>query len=351
LAEYEAGTRVLVPVADSNEPLTVAIPFYKGHAFLRAAIESVLRQTSPEWRLLICDDGPEAGTAALVESYRDPRIRYLKNDRNLGMAGNWNRCLDAAGANLVNLLHNDDELLPGYVELMRQAAREHPDAAAFFCRARIIDASGRSRFSPIDYVKKFLQPRTEGPLTLQGPAAIEALMRGNFIMCPTVCYRKSRLGNLRFSSAWRFALDLEFYVRLLLTGEKIIGLPDVAYAYRRHEANATEAYTASLLRFEEESRLHDWVAGVASQRGWSRLAALAARKRVIQGHLLFRIAGDIAFCRLGAAGQKWKFLRHLSGGRIAGRPALGLLDRNVPDQLRDLPLHPDQSRVKEERGA
>src|SRR5204862_858830 len=140
--------------------------------------------------LVVCDDGPEPGTAELVASFPDPRVRYVRNERNLGMAGNWNRCLDVAETDLVNLLHNDDELLPNYVEVMLGAAQEHPEAAAFFCQAKVIDATGRERFSFVDYVKRFLQPKTEGPLVLEGPSAVEALMHGDFIMCPTVCYHK-----------------------------------------------------------------------------------------------------------------------------------------------------------------
>lgn len=293
------------------EPLTVAIPFYKGHAYLRAAIESVLRQTSPAWRLIVCDDGPEPSTREVVELFGDARIRYLKNDRNLGMAGNWNRCLDAADTDLVNLLHNDDELLPNYVELMLRARREYPDAVAFFCRAKIINSAGRKTFSLVDYVKQFAQPTPSDPVILHGEPALESLMRGNFIMCPTVCYRKSRLGGQRFSRDWHFALDLEFYTHLLLGDETIVGVPDTAYAYRRHGGNATAAYTESLLRFEEESQLHDQVAQKAQVRGWTRAASVAARKRIIKWHLRYRIAADIACLRIASAKKKWGMFNRL----------------------------------------
>ncbi len=297
----------------ATEHLTIAIPFFKGQAYLRLAIESVLRQSSSEWLLVICDDGPEPGTAELVASYADSRIRYLKNEKNLGMAGNWNRCLDEAGTDLVDLLHNDDELLPDYVETMLRAGREYPEAAAFFCSARIIDAKGRESFSFIDYAKSWLKPRVRGPLILQGMPAVQSLMHGNFILCPTVCYRKSRLGRERFDSQWRFVLDLEFYTRQLLKGETIVGLPEVAYAYRRHGENATEAYTESLTRFEEESQLHDQIARQARERGWSEMARIAARKKVIRLHLLFRIARDLSRMRFRHALRKWRFLRALLG--------------------------------------
>src|SRR5262245_3285015 len=308
----------------STAPLTVAIPVYKGHAYLRLAIESVLRQTSPHWRVVVCDDGPEPGTRELVESVRDPRVRYLRNERNLGMAGNWNRCLEVAETDLVNLLHNDDELLPNYVEVMRKAGQEYPDAAAFFCRAKVINAAGRPSFSFVDSIKRFLQPTAKGPLVLAGKSAVEALMHGDFIMCPTVCYRRSRLPAERFRPDWKMVLDLDFFTRILLEGGTMVGLPAVAYAYRRHAENATTAYTESLLRFEEESRLHDRVAEVSRDRGWPEVARVASRKRIIKLHLLFRIAQDLGRLRLRASARKSAFLAGLVFGRGNKMPSRGI---------------------------
>jgi glycosyltransferase involved in cell wall biosynthesis len=306
------------------QPLTIAIPFYRGHDYLRKAIDSVLRQTSPNWRLVVCDDGPESGTAELVNSFSDPRIRYLKNDHNLGMAGTWNRCLEAADTDLVNLLHNDDELLPNYIEEMLQAGREFPDAAAFFCRAKVIDAAGRETFSLVDYVKRFLQPKTEGPLVLAGKSAIEALMHGDFIMCPTVCYRKSRLPAEHFRAEWKQVLDLDFFTRILLEGGTMVGLPAVAYAYRRHGENATAQQTQTLLRFEEESRFHDEVVAIARERGWPAVARVAAGKRVIKLHLVFRICQDLSRLRLRPALNKWDFLYRLLRGPGNKMPPRGI---------------------------
>ena len=292
--------------------ITIAIPFYRGHEYLRAAIASVLRQSNPGWKLIVCDDGPEAGTRELVLSFADDRIRYERNERNLGMAGNWNRCLDLADTDLVNLLHNDDELLPNYVDEMHKAAAHYLDAAAFFCPAKVIDAKGKETFSSVDYVKRFLRPKAKGPIVLHGPAAIEALARGNFIMCPTVCYRKSRLREDRFDPQWRFALDLEFFTRLLRQGETLVGIPQVAFAYRRHGENATEEYTRTLLRFEEEAKLLDELAEWGTRQGHKRLSRIAKAKRVVKLHLLFRILQDVRRLRLRGAQEKWKFLRSLA---------------------------------------
>ena len=300
------------------EPITIAVPFYKGLVYLRSAVESVRRQTSPAWNLIVCDDGPEPGARDLIESYGDPRMRYFKNERNLGMAGNWNRCLQIAQTDLVNLLHNDDELLPNYVEVMQQGGRQFPQAAALFCKAIVIDAEGRTRFSFVDFAKRFLQPKSTGPLVLHGRQAVAALMAGDFIMCPTVCYRRSRLPGEHFRDRWRMVLDLDFFTRILLDGGVMIGLPATAYAYRRHADNATSAYTESLLRFEEESRLHDLVATAAFKKGWQDVARIAGAKRIIKLHLLFRIAEDLIRMRIAASARKSRFLvglLHKSGNK------------------------------------
>ena len=142
---------------------------------------------------------------------------------------------------------------------------------------------------------------------------MQSLMHGNFIMCPTVCYRKCRLGRERFDGQWRFVLDLEFYTRLLLAGETIVGLPEVAYAYRRHAENATATYTESLTRFQEESQFHDQIATLARVHGWPELARVAARKNMLRLHLLFRITSDLSRMRIEPALRKWRFLRELVG--------------------------------------
>jgi hypothetical protein len=306
------------PDSGSHTKLTIAIPFFQGTGYLRQAIDSVLRQSEPAWQLLVCDDAsPETDVRHLVLGYGDPRIRYVRNERNLGMVGNWNRCLDQAQTDLVTLLHADDQLLDCYVAMMSEAAERHSGAVALFCRARIIGEDGRSRFSFPDVYKRLLAECLGNGLHLEGRTALEALLRGDFIMCPSVCYRKSRLGLRRFSAGWRFAQDMEFFTRLLFQGETLVGLPTAGYAYRRHQLNATSEYTRSLLRFEEESQLYDALAYAADSRGWGQAARLARRKSVIKLNLLYCSAADMLRLRLQEAWQKLVFLRHLSGGRMA----------------------------------
>jgi hypothetical protein len=62
---------------------------------------------------------------------RDARISYVRNPTNLGIAGNWNRCLELAETALFTLHHADDRLNARYAEIIRELADHEPRAVDF----------------------------------------------------------------------------------------------------------------------------------------------------------------------------------------------------------------------------
>jgi glycosyltransferase involved in cell wall biosynthesis len=290
----------------------IAIPFYRNVAYLRTAIQSVTEQSSEAWKLWVFDDSggneTEAAVRETVEAFDDPRVHYHRNDDTLGMVSNWNRCLDRADTDLVTLLHGDDRLLPEYVSLMQRMARSHSEAVAFYCGAEIIGASGGRVFSLADAVKGFFEPASRDHTILCGATGATALMRGNFIMCPTLCFRHQRLGTRRFDSRWEQVQDLDLTVRLLMEGETLVGSPELAYAYRRHPESATTVQSQNRLRFEEEFRLFDEVARAAKDLGWDETARVASRKRIVKLHLLYRALRDLLHLRPASAAATLRYL-------------------------------------------
>lgn len=289
--------------------ISFAIPFYRGRTLLEKAVQSVLAQTRTDWRLIVCDDGAEPGVRDDIDGLGDARIRYVKNATRLGMVGNWNRCLELAETELVNLLHGDDELLPNYAELMCEASERFPNAAAYFCRAQVIDAGGRNVFSFPDFYKGFLMPSRRDTIALRGEQGLRALLRGNFLFCPTVCFRKSQLGEARFNPKWEMVQDLDLWSRLLFEGQEIVGLPEFGYAYRRHAANSTTAYTQNSLRFREEAALYAELAESTAARGWFGASRVAKRAAIVKLNLAYCLVKDLAGFQFAAAGEKLRLLR------------------------------------------
>ncbi|MDN3920474.1 glycosyltransferase family 2 protein [Roseateles violae] len=296
----------------SAPQITFAIPFYGKVDFLDRALASLLAQDFGDWRAIVVDDcSPTDEARRLVESLADGRIEYLRNERNLGLAGNWNRCVQLARTPLVTLLHGDDELMPHYARQMVDAHRRWPDAAAVFCAAAIIDAKGRPMFSFRDHVKRWLLPAAREPFVLEGQAGVSSLLRGNFIMCPTLCYKRRIFEALDFSARWRMVLDVDFYLRALMQGLRLVGIPEVAYRYRRHSEQATAEAERNLRIFTEEIALWHETADQARTRGWQTSERLARRMHIIKLQLLYYIAGDILKLRLESAGKKLGLLAGL----------------------------------------
>src|ERR1700712_4315874 len=97
--------------------LDILMPFYGRFDDFRAAVESVRAQSSTNGRLTIVDDVyPDREPGKWVVALGDERIRYLRNDTNLGPSGNYNKSVGLATTDFVVLMGCDDVMLSGYVE-------------------------------------------------------------------------------------------------------------------------------------------------------------------------------------------------------------------------------------------
>ena len=109
---------------------SVCIPAYNRASLLQRAIESIRGQTESGIEIVISDDASTDATPRVVQDLaaKDSRIRYLRNERNLGLVGNWNRCLAEARAPLMCLVNDDDTLAPRAIETGSRLLRRFPEA-------------------------------------------------------------------------------------------------------------------------------------------------------------------------------------------------------------------------------
>ena len=122
--------------------VTIALATRNRAGYLRAAIESCLAQTFTDFELLVCDNASTDNTAAVVASFADPRIRYHRNEHDLGMVGNWNRCVELARGELIANLCDDDLMLPDRLERQVAIFDAHPETGIVHGDAEMIDAEG-----------------------------------------------------------------------------------------------------------------------------------------------------------------------------------------------------------------
>lgn len=129
--------------------VTVAIPTYNRSTLLRRALLSVLSQTfTGDMEVIVVENPSEEAifgiptdAECLCKELADTRIRYIRNTSNLGMVGNWNRCLELALGRWVVVLHDDDWLAPHYLELSLALADANPELRLVGCES-IIEREG-----------------------------------------------------------------------------------------------------------------------------------------------------------------------------------------------------------------
>jgi glycosyltransferase involved in cell wall biosynthesis len=106
--------------------VSVIMPVFNRADVVGRAMASVLGQSFADFELIIVDDGSSDGTAAVVESIADPRIRFLRQARNAGGNAARNRGIDEARAPLLTFLDSDDYYLPDKLAAVVAAFGERP---------------------------------------------------------------------------------------------------------------------------------------------------------------------------------------------------------------------------------
>jgi glycosyltransferase involved in cell wall biosynthesis len=299
-----------------SPPYIVLVPYYSGPDFLRLAVSSVVAQLTDQWACVVVDDSPDGSDVpAIVASFDDARITFVRNETTLGVAANFNRCFDIArerSAELAVILHADDELNVDYIGTMVRVHEANPAACCAVPKATIIDALGRPQRVLADTVKAWLWPNRVA--SLRGEDGLRRLLHGQFFHCPAVSYRLALLPDPAWDDRWRQVMDLALYADLLLTGGTIVLEPTSQFRYRRHEGQATEANSSLLVRTVEEVELSQIVSARAAQLGW-RSAARAGRWRVtVRLQALVRAA---SFVR----GRQWRLAERSIGLALRTRAA------------------------------
>ncbi len=116
----------------SSPNVCVCIPAYNYARYLVSALDSVIAQTYSNWEIVVCDNCSTDNTEEVIDRYRSrlgPRLRYYRNERNIGALANFNRCRELARGDYVMFLCADDALHPGALMAMVRALDEHPTAA------------------------------------------------------------------------------------------------------------------------------------------------------------------------------------------------------------------------------
>ncbi|HEX6085802.1 MAG TPA: glycosyltransferase family A protein [Thermoanaerobaculia bacterium] len=139
--------------------VAVLLAVCNGEPHLGAAIRSVLRQTFRDFELLVVDDASSDGSPATLASFRDPRLRVVRNEENLGLTRSLNRGLALTESEYVARLDADDLAFPERLAQQVSFLDEHPEIGIVGSQGIAIDARGRRLSRVAWWHREWQRPR------------------------------------------------------------------------------------------------------------------------------------------------------------------------------------------------
>jgi glycosyltransferase involved in cell wall biosynthesis len=144
-----------------NTPLvSILITVFNRERYLAEAVESVMAQTMQDFEIIIVDDVSTDASVEIARNYtaRDSRIRFFRNERNLGDYSNRNQAASFAAGKYLKYVDSDDILYPNSLTIMVEAMQAHPDAALALSHSRPEDEQPYPwKLAPAEaYRKQFL---------------------------------------------------------------------------------------------------------------------------------------------------------------------------------------------------
>jgi len=207
--------------------ISVIFPIGDRPAFLAEALESVLGQSFSDFELLVVLDGVSEPVQAIVESYRDERIRIIRLPLNLGVSTARNAAMLVARAPYMALMDSDDVALPQRLAQQHAWMQAHPEITV--CGSNAVKLLEDGRRASMVY------PQTDGIIKAR------LLLVDSAILNPTAMLRSDfvRQHDLRYDANFPRDQDHRFYVEMTRLGATFCVLPEELLLYRRHAGNVT----------------------------------------------------------------------------------------------------------------
>lgn len=199
-----------------NPLVSVCIPAYNNADYILDTINSILNQSYKNIELIIVDDNSLDDTLEVVKSVQDERIKVYHNDKNLGMSGNWNRCLELCTGEFVKLICADDIIATNAIEKEVEALVSNQSATLVCSDTKLVDLNGNGK----GFYKRY---RKSGLVDGKEVCRKGFLVKDYFGAPQANTFRRSvaeKIGG--FDTYFTYILDYDFFVSLACEGDVYI---------------------------------------------------------------------------------------------------------------------------------
>lgn len=222
--------------------VSIGMPVFNGGLYLSESIDSLLGQTYENIELIISDNASTDRTEEICRDYakRDSRIRYIRNDVNVGASDNYNAVFRSAGGKFFKWASCNDICDKHFIELCVRVLRDRHDVVAAYPRTRLINRENGDAQVYQDALCAEHESACHRFRSVVQDMALNNAMNG---VIRSNCLRRTQLIRAYFSS------DVVMMAELALQG-KLVEVPE--YLFFR----SMDATTATALKSKEEVRRH-----------------------------------------------------------------------------------------------
>ncbi len=282
------------PANGAAPRITIVIPSFRHEAFVGAAIESCLRQSIDDVRVLVADDKSPDGTVAAARAIEDPRLEVSVNDRNLGLGGSVRAALGRVETPFVALLNSDDLFHPERLERCLAVLESDPDAALVATGFSMIDRDGlvlrHENASAVDVgpqARGWLRWFEEATRDYHSPAdwcSFENLLQHNVLATSSnMVFRTDWVvEHFAAASGLKYCVDWYLFLRAAME-QRLRMVPEPLLAYRLHNANTVWFRDGGRADYVVEVNhvvdvvLHEWLLRGTQREGANAAVARLAR--------------------------------------------------------------------------
>ncbi len=219
--------------------VTVLLPIYNGEKYLKEAIESVLGQTFKDFEFLIINDGSTDNSVKIINSYQDPRIKLIYNEKNLGLIASLNKGFELIQTEYIARMDCDDISSPDRLLKQINYLDQHPKIGVLGSWVKII--------GDYDFVGKYY---------IQHEEIKASLLFNSSLAHPSVVIRKKILDrcNFRYNEKFKHAEDYEMWTRMIEI-TNFANLPEPLLFYRKHSESISKTQNEAQKINSQEIRL------------------------------------------------------------------------------------------------
>lgn len=221
--------------------VSIGMPVYNGAKYLRKSLDSILAQDFEDLELIISDNASTDQTESICRerAEADARIRYFRNESNLGASRNFNRVFELARGTYFKWAGHDDECRPSLVRCCVEVLERAPEQVVMvYPLGEMIDERGNTLYSPLDH-SDVREPEPHRRLARLLPSM--QFCDTAFGMFKVEALKKTRLIGSSFGA------DLVLMAELAMLGE-IWQLDEVLFRQRSHPERSMTANQSARAR-------------------------------------------------------------------------------------------------------